>query len=257
VNRKELKEKLNHRSAVFAGWTSIGHPQITEMIARSGVDFVGIDLEHSTISQEQAQRIIAACHSNAVVCVPRVASHDPESIRRLLDSGADGILVPTVETPAEVEKIIEAMKYPPRGKRGYGIARAQGYGNEFKEYTSNWNQESILILQIESVRAVSNIEALLEFEEVDGVMIGPYDISGSLDVPGEIDHPSVLEAGQKVVDACRHYGKACGTQDINPSVSSVESSLRAGYTFIVLASDVFILWNWGNDVESLITEFRN
>lgn len=257
MNRKDLKEKLNQRRPVFGGWTSIGHPQITEMIVRSGVDFVGIDLEHSTISQEQAQRIIAACHANAVLCLPRVASHDPESIRRLLDSGADGILVPTVETPAHVEKLIEAVKYPPIGKRGYGIARAQQYGADFKAYTSTWNLESILILQIESIKAVDNIEALLDFEEVDGVMIGPYDISGSLGVPGEIDHPSVQESGQRVVDACRQYGKACGTHDIDPSVDSVQRSLQAGYTFIVLASDVFVLSNWSNSVSKLIVEAKD
>jgi len=253
--RKELKEKLNQQKAVFAGWTSIGHPQITEMIARSGVDFIGIDLEHSTISQEQAQRIIAACHANAVVCLPRVASHDPESIRRLLDSGADGILVPTVETPAEVDKLIEVMKYPPSGKRGYGVARAQGYGNEFKAYTSNWNQESILILQIESVRAVKNIEALLDFEEVDGVMIGPYDLSGSLGIPGQIDSELVEKESQKVVESCKRHHKACGIHIVDPSNESIWSALDNGYTFLALSSDVFMLQKWGQETKRLLSQF--
>ena len=255
MNRKELKKKLNQQKAVFAGWTSIGHPQITEMIARSGVDFIGIDLEHSTISQEQAQRIIAACHADAVVCIPRVASHDPESIRRLLDSGADGILVPTVETPAEVDKLIEVMKYPPSGKRGYGVARAQGYGNEFKTYTSNWNQESILILQIESVTAVKNIEALLEFEEVDGVMIGPYDLSGSLGIPGQIDSELVEKESQKVVESCKRHHKACGIHIIDPSNESIRSALDNGYTFLALSSDVFMLQKWGQETKRLLSQF--
>ena len=255
MNRKELKNKLNQRKAVFAGWTSIGHPQITEMIARSGVDFIGIDLEHSTISQEQAQRIIAACHANAVVCLPRVASHDPESIRRLLDSGADGILVPTVETPAQVEKLIEAMKYPPEGRRGYGIARAQGYGNDFKAYTSTWNQESILILQIESLKAVDNIEALLDFEEVDGVMIGPYDLSGSLGIPGQIDSELVEKESQKVVESCKRHHKACGIHIVDPSNESIRSALDNGYTFLALSSDVFMLQKWGQETKRLLSQF--
>ena len=255
MNRKELKNKLNQRKAVFAGWTSIGHPQITEMIAGSGVDLIGIDLEHSTISQEQAQRIIAACHANAVVCLPRVASHDPESIRRLLDSGADGILVPTVDTPAEVDKLIGVMKYPPSGKRGYGVARAQGYGNEFKAYTSSWNQESILILQIESVRAVRNIEALLEFEEVDGVMIGPYDLSGSLGIPGQIDSELVEKESQKVVESCKRHHKACGIHIVDPSNESIRSALDNGYTFLALSSDVFMLQKWGQETKRLLSQF--
>ena len=95
--RLSLKNKFTNREPVFSGWTSLGHPQVTEMLARSNVDFVGIDIEHSTISQEQSQRIIAACHTEGVACLPRVATHNQEAIKRVLDSGADGVIVPTVE----------------------------------------------------------------------------------------------------------------------------------------------------------------
>ena len=98
----KLKHKFINRETVLAGWTSIGHPQVTEMLTMSGVDFVGIDIEHSTISQEQAQSIISACHSAGVCCLPRIATHNQESIKRLLDSGADGIIVPTADTPEQV-----------------------------------------------------------------------------------------------------------------------------------------------------------
>ena len=155
MNRSiELNNKLVNRDTILAGWTSIGHPQVTEMLTMSGVDFVGVDIEHSTISQEQAQSIISACHSAGICCMPRIATHNQEAIKRLLDSGADGIIVPTVDTPQQVEKLIEWMKYPPLGKRGYGIARAQGYGHDFEEYTSQWNDSSSLIIQIESISAV-------------------------------------------------------------------------------------------------------
>ena len=256
ANQKTLKQKLKNRSSVFASWTSLGHPQVTEMLVRSGVDFLGIDIEHSTISQSQSQRIIAACDAHGVACLPRVATHNQECIKRVLDSGADGVIVPTVETPQQVEKLIEWTKYPPMGKRGFGIARAQGYGHDFEEYTSKWNETSILMIQIESVQAVDNIEKLLAFNEVDAVMVGPYDISGSLDVPGQINHPRVQEAGQKVVNACSKFGKACGTQDIEPTQESLGKALENGYTFIVLASDVFILWKWGERMQKLVRLYR-
>ena len=252
----KLKKKLINRETALAGWTSIGHPQVTEILTMSGVDFIGIDLEHSTISQEQSQRIIAACHDKGVSCMPRIATHNQEAIKQLLDSGADGIIVPTVETPKQVEKLIEWMKYPPLGKRGYGIARAQGYGHDFEEYTSQWNDSSSLIIQIESISAVKNIEKLLQFEEVDGAMIGPYDISGSLGIPGQIDHQKVRDAGQLVVDACLKFGKACGTQDIDPTSESVQSAIDSGYTLVVLASDVFILWKWGERMQQVVTGCR-
>ncbi|MBT6113194.1 MAG: 4-hydroxy-2-oxovalerate aldolase [Candidatus Marinimicrobia bacterium] len=255
-NKNTLKTKFQNRDLLFAGWTSMGHPQVTEMLARSGVDFIGIDIEHSTISQEQSQRIIAACHADGVCCLPRVASHNSETIKRLLDSGADGVIVPTVETSEQVEKLIEWVKYPPTGKRGYGIARAQGYGHDFQEYTSQWNESSILIIQIESISAVENIEQLLKFDEVDGAMVGPYDISGSLGIPGQIDNEKVLNAGREVVEACRKFGKACGTQDTDPTPKSVQLAMDSGYTFVVLASDVFILWKWGEQMQKLIAEYR-
>ena len=129
--RKSLKKKFQSRRKIFGAWTSIGHPSITEIFCRAGVDFVGIDLEHSAISQEQSQRIIAACHAQGVLCLPRISSHNPEMARRLLDSGADGLIVPMVNTPQDVEDIINWSKYPPKGKRGFGVARAQGYGFDF------------------------------------------------------------------------------------------------------------------------------
>ena len=254
--RKLLKKRFINRDPLFAAWTSIGHSQVTEMLVSSSVDFLGIDIEHSTISQEQSQSIIQACHAIGVPCLTRVATHNPESIKRLLDSGADGIIVPTVETVEQVEKLIEWIKYPPLGKRGYGIARAQGYGHNFEEYTSQWNDSSSLIIQIESISAVENIEQLLQFEEVDGAMVGPYDISGSLGIPGQIDHKKVQDAGKLVVDACRKFGKACGTQDIAPTSESVKVNLDSGYTFVVLASDVFILWKWGESMQKIIDNFR-
>lgn len=252
--RHKLKNKLVNRENILAGWTSIGHPQVAEMIAMSGVDFIGIDIEHSTISQEQCQRIIAACHDKGVRCMPRIATHNQESIKQLLDSGADGIIVPTVDNPKQVEKLIEWMKYPPLGKRGYGIARAQNYGHNFSEYTSQWNNSSCLIIQIESITAVENIEELLQFDEVDGAMVGPYDISGSLGIPGQIDHQKVKDAGKLVIEACKKYGKSCGTQDINPNSQTIRDALASGFTFIVLASDVFILWEWGERMNKIITD---
>jgi 2-dehydro-3-deoxyglucarate aldolase len=250
--RKDLKSRLQRREKVFAGWTSLGHPQVTEIFGRAGFDFVGIDIEHSTISQAESQRIIAAAQANGMVCLPRIASHNREMARRLLDSGADGLIVPVVETAEDVRAIIDWMKYPPAGKRGFGVARAQGYGFDFKEYTSTWNESSILIVQIESIQAVKNVDEILAFPEVDGVMVGPYDISGSLNVPGQISHPSVVEAGLAVVEACRKAGKSCGNQIVEPDEAAIREFFGRDYTFAVLASDIFALWKWSERMRSLM-----
>jgi 2-dehydro-3-deoxyglucarate aldolase len=241
---------------VLGAWTSLGHPSITEIMVGAGVDFVGIDLDHSTISQEQAQRIIAAAQAGGGACLPRVASHNGEQIRRLLDSGADGIIVPNVSRPEEIEQAIRWCYYPPLGQRSYGVARAQGYGRAFEQYVKAWNARCTLIIQIESIQAVEAIDHLLAHDAVDGVMIGPYDISGSLGIPGQLDHPRVQEACARVISACRRARKACGTQLIEPTEDTVLAAFDMGYTFVVLASDVFVLWKWSERMRRLSEAIR-
>lgn len=255
MSREAFAARLRSREPVFGAWTSLGHPQITEIFTRSGVDFVGIDLEHSTISQEQAQRIIAAAHAGGAACLPRLASHNREQMARLLDSGADGVIVPNVASLAQVEQLIAWGKYPPVGQRGYGVARAQGYGMEFEEYVATWNTRSTLIIQVESIQAVEAIDELLAPEAVDGVMVGPYDISGSLGLPGQLEHPKVVEACARVIEASQRHRKACGTQLIEPTAERVTEAFDRGHSFLVLASDVFVLWKWSERMRDLRSRF--
>ncbi|MFN0118591.1 MAG: HpcH/HpaI aldolase family protein, partial [Elusimicrobiota bacterium] len=216
------------------------------------VGFIGIDLEHSTISLEQSQSIIATAQAAGLVCYPRVSSHNYEQIRRLLDSGADGLIVPMVDTSAQVDQLINSIKYPPIGKRSYGVARAHSYGQKFEKYTKTWNERSVFIVQIESITAVKNIESILMNPSVDGVMVGPYDMSGSLGIPGQLDHPEVTKACAQVIDACKKHNKSCGTQIVDPDSENTSKALKQGYTFVVLASDVFILWKWAEKIQGLV-----
>lgn len=254
---KRIQRKPLDGSPRFGAWISLAHPSIAEAFTRAGVDFLGLDLEHSTISLEQAQQLIAAAQAGGIPCLPRLSSHNPEQARRLLDAGADGLIVPNVSRPEEVARLIEWCKYPPVGARGFGVARAQGYGLEFDAYVADWNRRSTLIIQIESIQAVEAVDTLLRADEVDGVMVGPYDISGSLGVSGQLDHPRVQEACRRVAAACRARGKACGTQLVEPTEAGVAAALKAGYTFIVLASDVFILWKWADRMRRMTDAHRH
>ncbi|MEQ1879238.1 MAG: aldolase/citrate lyase family protein [Bdellovibrionia bacterium] len=254
--RKKLKNKLRERKRTFAAWTSIGDAQITEAFAQMDVDFIGIDIEHGTISFEQCQRIIAASQAYGTCCLPRIDSHSMPMIKRLLDSGADGVIVPMVQTVEEVEKLIEWTKYPPKGKRSFGINRAQRYGWDFDTYTQQWNETSSLVLQIESIAGVENIERIMAFDEVDAVMVGPYDLSGSLGIPGQIDHPRVQEAAAHVISTAKAKGRGCGTQIVEPTPEAIETAFSRGYTFNVLSSDIFLLWKWGENIKQMIRNAR-
>ncbi len=254
--RKILKQKLQKRERLFAAWVSYAHPSITETFARAGFDFIAIDMEHSTITVEQAQRIIAACQSEGVPCLPRPVSHSNDWFKPLLESGADGLLVQMVNTPEDVAAIIGHLKYPPVGNRSYGVNRAQAYGFDFDSYIQSWNDTSSFIIQVESIQAVENIDKLLAFDEIDGVMVGPYDIAGSLGVPGQTSHPLVIEASRKVIAACERFGKSCGTQVADASEESVQALFDLGYTYAILSSDLFVLWKWAEKMQGMIKSMR-
>lgn len=250
--RAALKRKLRDRERLFAGWISYSHPSITETFARAGFDFIAIDMEHSTITVEQAQRIIAAAQSEGSLCLPRPVSHSNDWIKPLLESGADGILIQMVNTPAELEALLSHIKYSPKGRRSFGVNRAHAYGWDFDEYVRTWNDTSSFIIQVESIEAVENIDALVRYDDVDGVMLGPYDISGSLGVPGKLDHPEVIKASRKVIDACKRAGKSCGTQLSDPTRENIQALFDLGHTYAILGSDLFVLWKWAERMKDLI-----
>ncbi len=254
--RLQLKNKLRRRERMFAGWVSYAHPSITETFARANFDFMFIDMEHSTITVEQGQRIIAASQSEGVPCIPRPVSHSNDYLKPLLESGADGMLVQMVETPEQVQALIRDLKYPPVGRRTYGINRAQAYGFDFDEYIQNWNKTSTFMLQVESIIGVDNIDQLLAFDEVDGVMVGPLDISGSLGVPGQTTHPLVIEASCKVIEACKRHGKSCGTQVADVNLASVNALFELGYNYAILGSDLFVLWKWAAQMRDMMKSMR-
>lgn len=251
-----LKKRLNSREIIFGAWVSFDNPSISEIFSLAGFDFIGIDMEHAPISLESAQKIFAYAQSHGTACLPRPVSHNNDFFKPLLDSGADGLIAPMVQSGKDAKSIIDLIKYPPKGKRTFGLNRAQGYGFKFDEYIQNWNENSIFIAQIESKEAVKNIDEITSNPDVDGIMIGPYDLSGSFDVPGETNHQLVREACKIVIDSCKKNNKSCGTQIAAPNKISVESHLEEGYTFIIMSSDLFILWNWSDDMKSLIRKFR-
>ncbi len=252
MDRKTLKIALKNRQKLFGAWVSYAEPSISETFAKAGFDFLAIDMEHSTITLPQAQRIIAASQAYGVPCLPRPVSHSNDYFKPILESGADGLIVQMVNKKKEVDKIISYIKYPPIGSRSYGVNRAQCYGFEFDKYISSWNNESCFVIQVESIEAVNNIESLIDNEYVDAVMIGPYDISGSMGVPGKIDHPKVIEASRKVIIACEKFGKSCGTQIADPNIENVNSLFDMGYTYAILGSDLFVLWKWAEKMNTLM-----
>ena len=255
AERRELKRKFATRERVLVDGP-YRDAAIAETFAKAGMDFVAIDMEHTTISIDQANRIITGVQAEGSCCLPRPVSHNNDYIKPLLEAGADGLIIPVINDGDQASAQIKLQKFPPIGNRSYGVNRAHGYGFDFDEYTESWNDSGIFIAQIETILAVENIEGIVKTAGLDAVMIGPYDIAGSLNVPGQTDHPKVREAASYVLDACKKAGISCMTQVADVNKMALEDVFEQGYTSVVLGSDLFVLWKWAADMRSVIKEMR-
>ena len=254
--RNNLKKKFRSRKKMFGGWISYSHPSITETFARMDIDFIAIDMEHSTISSQEAQRIISSSQGLNIPCLPRPVSQSNDIFKPILESGCDGLIVSTVENTDQLDSIIYNFKYPPLGKRPFGVNRAQGYGHNTDDYYNNWNNSSSLIIQIENVEGLENSEALIKNKNVDGVMIGPYDLSGSLGIPGDFKNRKYENACKKIISLSKKYKKSCGTQITNITKDLIIYNNKLGFNFIVLASDLFVLTDWAKNTNNIIQKLK-
>ncbi|KFD40916.1 2,4-dihydroxyhept-2-ene-1,7-dioic acid aldolase [Peptococcaceae bacterium SCADC1_2_3] len=236
-----LKSQLRNRNLTIGSWITIGHTSIAEIMAKAGFDWLTVDMEHSAITLHQAQQLIQVIELAGVTPLVRVGSNDSSLIKRVMDAGAHGVIIPMVNDRKEAEAAVRAVKYPPIGTRGVGLARAQGYGATFEEYKKWVNSESIVIVQIEHIKAVENLEDILKVEEVDAFIIGPYDLSGSLGVPGQFDHPDVIAALKEVKEISRRLKKTSGFHVIPPRPEAVLEKYVEGYRFLAYSLDILFL----------------
>ena len=238
---RSLKSKLVEGQVTVGSWLTLAHPAIAEIMSRAGFDWLTIDLEHSVITIREAEEIIRVVELLGVIPLARLSANDPVQIKRVMDAGAHGVIVPMVNSIADAEAAVEAVRYPPMGKRGVGLARAQGYGSSFERYREWVNQESVVVVQVEHIEAVGNLEAILSVEGVDGFIVGPYDLSGSLGVPGQFDHPSMKKSMERIRTVGLASGKAFGIHIIEPNVKELRQRVDEGYNFLAYSLDIRML----------------
>jgi len=222
-------------------WITINHPSIVEIMADAGFDWLCIDLEHSTIDYAETQQIIIAIQSKGIQAFVRVGENNTRIIKRVLDAGADGIIVPSVNSASEAQKAVDAVRYPPLGKRGVGLARAQNYGFGFEQYRDQKIKKIKLIAQIEHINAIKELDAIIQTEGIDGTFIGPYDLSGSLGKPGQFDAPEVKAALIDYEKTAAKYTKWIGFHIVSPDHKIVEEKINKGYNFLAFGFDAIFL----------------
>ena len=248
-----LKEKLRNRELTIGSWITIGSTVVAEIMAKAGYDWLTIDMEHSAITIDIAQELIRVIELCGVTPLVRVGNNDANIIKRVMDAGAHGVIVPMVNTREDAENAVRSVKYPPRGFRGVGLARAQKYGADFEGY-KQWNDKnSIVIVQVEHILAVENLEEILSVPGVDGFIIGPYDLSGSLGVPGEFDNPEVLDALKRVKEISDKKNALSGFHVIPPTDEAFQEKVDEGYKFIAHSLDILFL---GNSCRKILKKIR-
>lgn len=245
---QSFAKQLRDGKQLIGTIVTLGSSAVVELLSDSGLDWLFIDAEHSPLTMETTQKLLQA--SNVPVLI-RIASADPITIKKALDLGAAGIIVPQVNSAQLAKDVVSWCRYPPDGERGVGLARAHRYGFEFEDYLKNANQETIIVVQAEHKIAVNNIEAIAATAGIDAILIGPYDLSASYGKPGAVDDPEIQNAITKIAQACQTNNVVLGIFGIN--VAAVLPHLEQGASLITIGVDSVFL---GTAMQQCIGELR-
>jgi 2-keto-3-deoxy-L-rhamnonate aldolase RhmA len=247
---RNFRSRLRSGETLFGGMLSLPSAAIAEVLAAAGFDWLFIDGEHGAIGAADLLSILQAVDRD-LACIVRVPELGSGAIKRALDLGAAGIIVPQVETEAEAAAAVRLCRYAPAGERGIGLARAHRYGFGFKDYLDGANDAITVVVQAEHARAVENIDQIARVEGLDAVFLGPYDLSASLGRPGDISHPSVIEAIDHVTEVCQEAGMPLGYFGMD--ATAVMPFVARGYTLVCAGVDCALL---GQSARRLVDELR-
>ncbi len=236
-----LKSRLSRSELTIGSWVTLGHPSIAEIMAAAGFDWLVLDMEHSVLELSEVQSIIQVLDAKQCPAIVRLTSNHPDQIKRVMDAGATGVMVPMIKSAAEAKAAVDGVYYPPRGQRGVGLARAQGYGNSFQAYRQWLGENAVIVVMIEHVDAVKAIDSILAVPGIDAYIIGPYDLSGSMGRPGDLNHPDVQAAIAQVLEAGRRANKPGGIHVIEPDLEALQQRIQAGFNFLGYGLDIRIL----------------
>lgn len=213
-------------------------PEVAEILAGLGFDWLFVDGEHAPMGVRDAQALLQAAGPDCP-CLVRVPIGDEVWIKKALDIGAAGVIVPQVHSAEQAEQVVRLCKYPPEGARGVGVARAHGYGSRFTEYLATANDQVAVVIQAESAEAVGNIDSIVAVPGIDAVLIGPYDLSSSLGQAGQVTHPVVTGAIAAIKESCQQAGVKLGVFGLD--AAAVQPFIDQGFSLIAVGIDAVFL----------------
>ena len=237
---RQFKEKLASGGPCLGTWLTLSDPSSAELMASLGFDFIIIDAQHAPIHTFDLQSILMGFKDSQTVPVVRVGQNDFAEIDWALDVGAGGILVPMVDTVEQAREVVRAAKYPPLGGRSIGARRAGGYGSREEEYLLSANDSLVVLIQLETKEALSNVDDLLEVEGIDCLFVGPNDLGASLRGIADRRNPEVEQIIEGVLHKCQQAGKAFGID--RGSAQAAKEWFAKGASLIAAGEDTYFIW---------------
>lgn len=235
-----IRNRLRCGDVSIGSWIQIPHPSVAEIMGQSGYDWVAVDMEHGAIGHQQLPDLFRALELGGALPLVRLAEGTATDCKQALDAGAGGVIVPMVDSAEFLIKVRDACRWPPAGKRGVGFSRANLFGKHFDSY-SNEAQAPLLVAMIEHVRAVENLDAILAVEGLDAILIGPYDLSASLGVTAQFEHPKFQASVQYIIGSAKRANLPSGIHVVQPSTQELHRRIDEGYRFLAYSIDAVML----------------
>ncbi len=224
----------------IGGWMQIPHGSVAEIMGAAGYDWVAVDLEHGAIGVEQLPDLFRALELGDTLPLVRVAEGTAKDCKLALDAGAGGIIVPNVQSAAQLTSIRDVCRWPPAGKRGVGFCRANLFGRNFQTYGRE-AQAPFLGAMIEDLRAVQALDTILRVKGLDAILVGPYDLSASLGQTAKFDHPDYLRTLQTILRHAGDLSVPVGIHVVEPSIPELRRRIRQGFRFLPFSMDSVLL----------------
>ncbi len=237
----EIKKKLANGDVTVGSWMQICDASVAELMGRAGYDWVAVDLEHGDAQNRELANIFRALELGGTLPFARVPDTSSTHIKQCLDSGAKGLIFPMIESSKQLEEAISWALYPPLGKRGIGYCRANLFGKHFDTYLETADQIPI-VAQIEDIKAVESLDAILTVKGLDAIMIGPYDLSGSMDLTGQLEHPEFNRVMDEIAAKALQHKIPMGLHIVQPDQESLLAKIDQGYQFIAYGIDTVFLY---------------
>jgi 2-keto-3-deoxy-L-rhamnonate aldolase RhmA len=239
-----FKEKLKAGGIVHGAWLSLPDPAVAEIMASIGFDYVIIETEHSPWDLPSLQTAVMAFNGSQTVPIARVPWNDQVTIKRYLDLGIEGILAPMVRTPEEVKALVDACRYPPTGKRGFGPRRASNYYRDIDTYMARANDAIFVMPQIEDMATIDDLDAFMSVPGIDAVCIGPNDLSGTVGLLRQTTHPRIVEAIGKIKATAKARGlPVC--MGVNTPPEQQAQLVAEGVRLLLVTADLELLIKGG------------